>query len=63
MADYDPTARVTEEQLSLLKEQLTPVLRRMTRLQIFEMADFFYAQARERASQTKVDDWQLGIGV
>ena len=63
MSDYDPTARVTEEQLALMKEQLAPVMKRMTRLQIFEMADFFYAQARERKAQSQVEDWRFELRV
>lgn len=61
MSDYDPNSRVTEEQLALMKEQLSPVMTRMTRLQIFEMADFFYAQARERRSESHIDDWRFEI--
>ncbi|WP_242915384.1 hypothetical protein [Brevundimonas pishanensis] len=52
---------MTEEQLALMKEQLAPVMSRMTRLQIFEMADFFYAQARERRSESSVEDWRFEI--
>ncbi|WP_461343795.1 hypothetical protein [Brevundimonas sp. GN22] len=61
MHEYDPSSRVTEEQLALMKEQLAPVMSRMTRLQIFEMADFFYAQARERRSESSVEDWRFEI--
>ncbi|WP_312821210.1 hypothetical protein [Brevundimonas sp.] len=46
-----------------MKDQLAPVMRRMTRLQIFEMADFFYAQARERNSNSGIDDWRFEISV
>ena len=63
MADHDPSAPFSDEQMAFMKEQLAPVMRRMTRLQIFEMADFFYAQARERSSEGSIDDWRFEISV
>ena len=63
MADNDPSTPISDDQVAFMKDQLAPVMRRMTRLQIFEMADFFYAQARERNSDSGIDDWRFEISV
>uniref|UniRef100_UPI002637259B hypothetical protein n=1 Tax=uncultured Brevundimonas sp. TaxID=213418 RepID=UPI002637259B len=43
----DSYSRLTDDQLEQVKRQLAPLMGRMTRLQIFEMADFLIARAPE----------------
>lgn len=63
MSKVDSSHRLTDQQLDQVKDQLAPVMSRMTRLQIFEMADFLYAEARRRRPTTTVDDWRFEINV
>ena len=63
MSKADYSSRLTDQQLDQVKHQLTPVMARMTRLQIFEMADFLYAEARRRHSSASVEDWRFEINV
>lgn len=63
MSHVDQSPNLSDAQLEQVKRQLAPVMGRMTRLQIFEMADFLYAEARSRRSQTAVEDWRFEISV
>ena len=56
-------AQLTEAQFDQVKSQLVPVMGRMTRLQIFEMADFLYAEARNRDTPGLRDDWKFEVRV
>lgn len=59
----DSYSRLTDDQLEQVKRQLAPLMGRMTRLQIFEMADFLYAEARSRSASASLDDWRFELRV
>lgn len=63
MSYYAKPAHLTQAQFDQVKNQILPVMSRMSREQIFQMADLLFAEASNRDVPEPKDNWRLEVRV